>query len=221
MTRPRPASKAFVAKLSRDVADRVTPIYSPLIDIVGIHSGLQIAPDHSVIFTSGNGVRHAPRGDGQVAYCVGRATTELAESYGWSAQQAGVDAQSLIEVIIRICPVQRLFYLSGTHIRGSVVGQLRSAGLQVERHAVYDQPLRPLSDAAHSIMQTAPLVCVPLFSPRTAAQFAADVIHPTSVHIVALSDAVAEPLSALGVASVTKAARPDADAMRTAIASVV
>ncbi|WP_299147500.1 uroporphyrinogen-III synthase [uncultured Tateyamaria sp.] len=221
MTRPRAASEAFVARLSRDVANRITPIYSPLIDIVGIGADFEIARDHGVIFTSGNGVRHAPHGTGQVAYCVGRATTELAQSRGWTAQQAGGDAQSLIEQIIRIHPTQRLFHLSGTYTRGNVVDQLRSAGLKVERRAVYDQPLHPLSNDAHAIMQSAPFVCVPLFSPRTATQFAEHVIHPSSVHIIALSAAVAEPLRGLGIASVTNAARPDADAMRTAIASVV
>ena len=217
MTRTRAASTQFVDGLSRDLRQRVRPIFAPLLQIAGRDDMPALAPDDAVIFTSANGVKHAPPGQGRVAFCVGPATTAEASARGWNAQQAGENADGLVAHLTRLCPQQRLFHLSGAHTRGHIADRLAKVGLTVSHHVTYDQHLLDLTPEAAAILTGNSSVIVPLFSPRTAAHLAAIAPTLSRATIVALSTAVADALRPHDFADLLIAQSPDADAMQVAI----
>ena len=219
LTRPRPASEAFWRNLPVEVRARFTPIFSPLIDITPLHPATGMPDDYNAIFTSANGLRHASPGQGRAAYCVGPATAQAAQAHGWAAEQCGVDADSLVTTLLRTRPGAPLVHLSGRHTRGRVAERLAAAGLNVQHIALYDQQICDLSGDARDAIAREKHVLVPLFSPRTAAQFAKTAPRATSVHIIALSAAVAEALGDAPMRPVQIAASPDARAMGAALAA--
>lgn len=220
LTRPRPASEQFFAALPDTVRSRFTPIFSPLIKIIDLNPDIPMTPQDAAIFTSVNGVQMAPHGDNKTAFCIGAATTEAAKNRGWTAQQMGTDAQSLIATLTDSKPKQRLFHLSGQHTRGDVTAHLTKAGLDAHNIATYDQHLCDLTPLAMQTLAREKHVIVPLFSPRTAGQFAHTTPRTTSVHVIALSAAVADALGPIQLAGLTIAARPDAQSMGAALNEV-
>lgn len=215
MTRPRQAAERFVAEMPDDLKTKLSPLYSPLLSIEPVTKDNAIKADEAAIFTSSNGVANAPRGAGRVAYCVGKATTERAKERGWSAQMVGQTANELATQLAAARTGHALVHIRGRHTRGDVVSRLQLAGKQARDCIVYDQLLHTLSDAARTALLQEKLIIVPLFSPRTAAQFASKAPRTTSIHVVALSDAVAE--AAKPVQSDSVAVRPDATTMYEAI----
>ncbi|WP_299770413.1 uroporphyrinogen-III synthase [uncultured Tateyamaria sp.] len=215
MTRPRAAAERFVAEMPDDLRAQVSPLFSPLLTIVPVADGQTIAADEAAIFTSSNGVANAPAGAGRLAYCIGTATTDRATQHGWSAQMAGLTADELVAGLTKNRISHNLVHIRGQHTRGDVVTRLRSAGTQVRDCIVYDQVPQLLSSAAHEALMREELTIVPLFSPRTAMQFAKQAPRATSMHVIAFSDAVATAAEPIRVDSL--AVRPDATAMYEAI----
>ncbi|WP_299700527.1 uroporphyrinogen-III synthase [uncultured Tateyamaria sp.] len=215
MTRPHAAAERFITKMPDDLKAQVSPLFSPLLTIVPVADGQAIEADEAAIFTSSNGVIHAPAGAGRMAYCIGTATTERAKQHGWSAQMAGQTADELVATLTDTPMTRHLVHIRGQHTRGDVVTRLRSAGRQVRDCIVYDQVPQLLSAAAHEALMREELTIVPLFSPRTAMQFANQAPRSTSMRVVALSSAVADAARPVHVDSV--AVRPDATAMYEAI----
>jgi len=201
--------------------EQLAPLYSPLIQITAQPDPVDMRASDAAIFTSANGVLHAPPGQGRAAFCVGTATTAAARAKGWNAQHAGDDADGLVATIAQIAPGQRLFHLSGTHTRGNITQRLSQAGLSTAHHAVYDQILCPLTPDAMTCLHGGKPAIVPLFSPRTAAHFASQINDLGSVHVVALSPAVADAIQGKLVASLTVVPHPNAQAMGAAIATLL
>ena len=220
LTRPRAASQSFLASLAPSVRARFAPVFSPLIDIVALDVPVTMSAQDMAIFSSANGVSAAPKGQGRTAYCIGAATTRAANGRGWAAVQSGTDAASLIAALTALKPDPRLFHLAGAHTRGDIAGHLTRAGLNVDHVALYDQHLCALTPEATDIIQTNARVVVPLFSPRTAAQFANVAPRTTSIVAVALSAAVADALGSLPLADLTIAKQPDAQAMGAALGAL-
>ena len=217
MTRPRAASETFVADLPKDKRAQVAPLYSPLIAIQGLGVRPTISPNDAVIFTSRNAVAHGPDGQDRHAFCVGPATTIAAHKMGWVAQMRGETADALVEDMVQNPPHQSLIHLSGVHTRGDISARLNAQGVQATNVAVYEQIAQPLSTQAREIIEGEKPVLVPLFSPRTSAQFVAEVPLAAAVRVVALSYAVAQQLEAASYAGITVASAPNANAMRSAI----
>lgn len=220
MTRPRAASEAFLAGLDPSVRARFAPVISPLIDIVHLNVPVDMSDTDAAIFSSANGVHAAPDGQRRTAYCVGSATTRAATDKGWAAIQSGQDAASLVGTLLTIKPRARLFHLSGAHTRGDIAGHLTRAGLRVEHVALYDQRLCALTPEAASSLEANARVIVPLFSPRTAAQFANVAPRTTCVIAIALSTAVADALGSLPLAGLTIAKLPNAQSMGAALGAL-
>lgn len=218
MTRPRSASQAFLDLLPAPVRAGFRPIVSPLIEIADLGAPVALSRDDGVIFSSANGVHAAPDGDGRAAFCIGPSTTHAAEQRGWAAVQSGTDADTLVANLTASKPGRRLVHLSGMHTRGDVAARLSAAGLMAEHIALYDQRLCGLTPEAAQAISDAPLVIVPLFSPRTAAHFARIAPRTSSVHALALSPAVADALGGAPLSGLTIATHPNAQAMCVALA---
>ncbi len=218
LTRPKAASDRFIASLSTEISEKVGIIRSPLIEIVGLPAQIDWNGVRGVIFSSSNGVRYAGPGRGLPAYCVGTATTEAAREAGWDAIRAGRDADELVQFLIEAKPPSPLLHLAGVYRWGDVHVRLNEQGIAAQIVEVYDQQLRSLNKKALAALQSGLPMLVPLFSPRTAKEFAAQYRGTGPLHLVAISDQVMNELADLHAVSRDIADEPTADAVRDAVA---
>ncbi|TBX18519.1 uroporphyrinogen-III synthase, partial [Nioella sediminis] len=93
------------------------------------------------------------------------------------------------ELIRRDAPDGPLIHLHGTHVRGGITDRLSAEGFSIVGHAVYDQRNLPLSAGALAALSGPRRVIVPLFSPRSAALFAADLPAGANPDLICISDA--------------------------------
>lgn len=221
MTRPKSASERFIAALPDDIVKAVRILISPLIQIEGLAH--QELPDFdSAIFTSSNGVAFAPDGHGRRAYCVGPATTKAATAKGWTAVQTGHDASDLIDYLARHPDTGALCHFAGRHTRGDIVENLTACGMTANRVQLYDQTAKPLSPEALQVLGRENAVIVPLFSPRTALQFARTAARAKApLFVGAISDAAAEPVRALDVEHIEVASAPSHPAMERVVRALL
>lgn len=224
MTRPRAASDRFVAQLPARTRSRVTVIHSPLIEIRPLQVQTDLAGMRGMVFTSANAVNAAVAmgvDRDLPAYCVGPTTTGTATSAGWQAQMMGSTAEELIANLLQHRPHSPLMHLRGEHTRGNIAERLTESGLTVQEQSIYRQTLLSLSDEALAIADGDAPVLAPLFSPRTARQFA-DIWPGTApLWLAAISPATAEPLETLAHAQLTIAKEPTPDKMRKAVKKLV
>jgi uroporphyrinogen-III synthase len=217
MTRPHAASRSFVASLPKNLLARLKPVYNPLIKIISLKYGVSISNTEAAIFTSMNGVIHGPKGNGQKAYCVGAATTQIALEHGWAAHMYGETAEAFLSNLINNPPALDLIHLSGIHTRGNIASQLMQNGLKTKNVAVYDQITQHLKKDVNQLILSGAQMLVPLFSPRTSKQFSIQVPRAPSLQLVALSQAVAQNLDTTSYAGVIIVTAPTAAAMQSAI----
>lgn len=226
LTRPAAAGDRFAADLAQDHGERLRIISSPLIAPRFLHPDL---PDGAagLVLTSETGVtatqRLQDRGAAlpKRAFCVGDRTAAAARQAGFDAVSAGGDADALVAMILSLRITGPLLHLHGRDTRGDVAPRLTAGGVPTSGHVVYEQLPQPLSMDARAVLDTDGVVIVPLFSPRTASLFAATVPHRATLWVAAMSPAVADAVAGLPVARIVTAARPDATAIRAAIAALV
>lgn len=226
LTRPEAAGDRFAAELVEAFGDRVHIVTSPLI------APRYLAPDlpagaAGLVLTSETGVEAARRlrGAGATlparAYCVGNRTANAARAAGFDAVSAEGDADALVAMILAGAAAGPLLHLHGRDTRGDVAGRLTAGGVPTSGHVVYEQVPRPLTVEARELLDGGGIVILPLFSARSAALFAATAPHRAALWVAALSPAVAEAVAGLPVARMVTAKRPDAAAMRDALAQLV
>jgi uroporphyrinogen-III synthase len=220
LTRPREASEGFAA----EIAQGDPPLYiviAPLMEIAPVGAAPMLTQDDAIVFTSANAVPFAGAGNGRRAWCVGARTARVAREAGFDAVEAGECADALVDRLLQEPRGRRILHLRGRHQRGDVTERLRAAGHDAAAHVVYDQVSLP-PDAAFSAALTRDHLIVPLFSPRSAALFAEAAQpgwHPgPEDRILALSAAVRAALPEEWKARARVVDRPDAAAMRDAIA---
>lgn len=227
MTRAPEASLRFVAALPPALRARLNVVVSPLLDMVATATAIEHGDARGLIFTSGNGVAVAvglsARRD-LPCFCVGKVTAAAAVAAGWAARAMGENAQSLIAALIADPPPAPLLHLRGTHGRGDVAGRLTRAGIETRVQAIYDQRLLALSAPAMALLDGPEPVIAPLFSPRTARQFADLARGRAPLYLAALSPAVAEPLETIRfkvrLMALEVAAQPDAVSMGELVAAL-
>nr|WP_281361073.1 uroporphyrinogen-III synthase [Sulfitobacter maritimus] len=215
LTRPPQSSAVFLKRLPSALHKGV--VVSPLIEIVPSGDAPDLSGYAGVIFTSANAVANAPAGEGRPAYCVGPQTTEAALAAGWQAQMSGFDAVSMIAELSGRADLGPLLHLAGLHRRGDIAGDLTATGLTTDVHTLYEQRLLALSDEAQHLLQGDDPVLVPLFSPRSAAQFAREAARTAQVLAVSISDAAAQALEGLPLRAHDVAALPTGEAMAEAV----
>jgi uroporphyrinogen-III synthase len=216
MTRPQDAARRFVAMLPVNLIAELQVIYAPLMSVQPVGHDIKLDGNEAVIFTSAHAVSAAasvPDYRDRAAYCVGLHTTQVAKDAGWRAQIGGKTADDLVMDLLQRRPSEPLVHLRGRHARGSVAGRLTEAGLTCREQIVYEQPLLTLTTEAKSALSTSQDVIVPIFSPRTARQFAEQCPVGAKVHLIAMSDAVAKPLKSLKYKDLRICREPDAQSM--------
>jgi len=221
MTRPLASSQTFVASLPQEVAKRVMPVISPLLQIEERKGAIPLTDTDVAIFTSMYGVQFAPKGSGRTAYCVGPGTTQAAKKAGWKAVNAGGNADALVSTIKVQKPQGQLVHMSGHHTRGNVAARLNAAGLNAKTVTLYDQMQIPLTKKASDLLLGDLPVLIPLFSPRTAAQFVTVAPDTRNTVLVALSEAVAQEVDGFAPDRLYIAKEPNAKAMIATIADAL
>jgi len=217
LTRPQASAVRFAAKLDPAAAGRADLVISPLQEIVKLDIDVSLAGYAGVIFSSANGVLHGPDGNGMPAYCVGSQTGAAAKSRGWRVVQVAQDADAFVRAVMGVTPKGPLLHLSGTHQRGDIAARLTAAGLKADRTIVYDQQNLALNKAALDALCGEGPVVLPLFSPRTAAQFVAQAPETGKVYAIAMSAAVAQELTKEQLAGLQILAAPTAREMVHAV----
>jgi uroporphyrinogen-III synthase len=112
-------------------------------------------------------------------------------------------------------PNGRLLHLHGADTRGDVAERLVSAGIETVSLTIYRQDPELLTPEAAALLASAGPVILPLFSPRSATLFrrAMPLNSQASLHIVAMSAAVAEAARAIPYRALILAPGLTADAM--------
>lgn len=214
ITRPEPAGSRFAAAVQSQLSIPVKAIFSPGLVIVPCDVTLDQQPKH-VVFTSANGVAQADRiglDRSAKAWCVGPRTAKAAEDAGFDVEIGGTDAKQLTATLIAARPSGRIFHISGKHTRGSLVGDLNAQGLAAEGLVAYEQNALPANAALRRALKGDDPLVIPLFSARSGMLFM-DQPRRAPLHIVAISQVVADEMAALGAVTVVAASEPDETAM--------
>lgn len=220
LTRPEAGSRRFLADLAAEGVTGFTPIISPLLGIEVTGPLRDLDGAGGAIFTSANAVRAYMALGGRplpLCYTVGDATARAAREAGFAPRSAGGNADALVAMIRAEAPGERLVHFRGTHARGEVAGRLAAAGLHAGDAVIYDQPAQELSAAAKAALDGDVPVIAPLFSPRSAAQFAGVPRGRAPLIVAAMSRDVAAALGALYVTRLEIPAQPDAVDMRRVV----
>lgn len=216
LTRPHEAARRFVALLPTALTAGLQVIYAPLISVQPLGDDISLHSGESVIFTSSNAVSAA---DGiadcsaRTAYCLGQRTCQQAAEAGWRARMCGKTADALVADLLQRRLCEPLMHLRGRHARGCIAERLTAAGLTCREQIIYHQPLLALTGEAKSALSASQDIIVPLFSPRTARQFADQCPAGARNHLIAMSEAVADPLKSLKYKDLRICSEPEAQSM--------
>ncbi len=181
-------------------------IVDPLLEIQTV-AHTPLPSDAVLIFTSKNGVDHVSCG-GQRVVCVGDATAAHARRAGFH-DVVSVDGTSndvTTWVIANMPHTHPMIHVSGWHVRGSIVEDLKTHGFAAKREKVYRSVPRPAWPETQ-------VSYVALYSPL-AAQVFADLAKGgmlSRLSAVCMSQATADELRGLALGSIRIAARPRED----------
>jgi len=231
LTRPAAQGDRFARALRARFGAGIEIIDSPLLAPEFLSPVLPARRFQALIFTSQTGVEAYRRiaadpalvGVRQ-AWCVGDRTAAAAREAGLATLSAQGDAAALAQAIASARPPGPLLHLRGQEVRGDLAASLESAGIETYSVIVYAQAPQPLTAPAMAALQTDVALLVPLFSPRTAALFAAatrQIDLRARLWLASLSPAVAAATGDLPCAGHVIAARPDAAAMITSLAGLI
>tara|TARA_R110002051_G_scaffold38640_4_gene81982 strand:- start:6172 stop:6855 length:684 start_codon:yes stop_codon:yes gene_type:complete len=193
ITRPAPDGDRFATEVAAQID--VPVVISPLQRIVPIEVECRA---QGFVFTSTNGVAQAERlgltrGP---AWCVGDRTMRDAAAAGFDATSAKGNVEDLIAMILQQSPQMELAHIRGREARGDVAHRLSAAGIMCADVIAYDQRPVDLSQEAKIAIEGANRTIIPLFSPRAAALLVSQAKIGPSAVLIAMSAAVAKPLSA-------------------------
>lgn len=227
LTRPVAQGKRFADDLVARMPGRLDVIPTPLMEPVFLPFDLPVAPWSAMILTSETGVEAAARCRAaghslpRAAWCVGDRTAQAAADAGFDARSAKGDAEALIALILASDDPGPLLHFRGRDARGDIAPRLGAKGRPAHAAIVYAQEPCPLAEAARNALAgTAPVV-VPLFSPRSAALFAAQGPFAAPLWIAAISEAAARAVETLSPQRCAIAARPDGAAMLAAVEALM
>jgi uroporphyrinogen-III synthase len=222
LTRPKAEAQAFANALVERFGAVVHPVVAPLMAPRFLTPTLPDGEFAAVIFTSTRAVEAALRLGAnlpRLAFCVGQKTAQAAATGGFDAKSADGDSDALVAMVLAARPGGRVLYLRGLDTRGEIAERLNSAGVTTESAVVYRQEMQALDQPAATLLRTRGELIVPLFSPRAAALFVSAVPSDAkaTLHLAAMSSAVAEALDSVAYGSLTIARHPDAKGMLAAV----
>jgi uroporphyrinogen-III synthase len=190
------------------------PLVAPLLEVSPYPGGpIDLAGVGALAFTSANGVGAFAARSGErglPVFAVGAATTAAAREAGFaSVTSADGDVAALAAATAASAPFDgEVLHLGPAEPAGDLIGALGALGVPARALAVYETTAR--APDAETTARIASLAAVLLHSPKAArvlAEHLAD--HPApALTALCLSEAVAAPLSASGLAAIRAALEP-------------
>ena len=225
LTRPKAQGADFAERLIARFGDELNIIKTPLLAPKFFAPVLPAGPFSALILTSQTGVEGYIRLSGadllpKDVFCVGERTADAAREARLIPVCVAEDAASLIAQIKVQRPEGKLLHLRGRDARGNITNLLQSAGIDTIDMVIYAQEQLALTDAAVTVLRARVPVIVPLFSPRTAVIFAAEMARIKCISplfVAKMSGDVALEARNLD-AQVMIAQQPDAAAMVDVVA---
>lgn len=222
ITRPAPQDAALAEAVAELGPVRV--IRSPVMGIEAIADLPKMDGFAGLIFTSAKAVQVYADLSGRTdlpAYTVGQATCDAARAAGLDATRMGDNADTLIAHMAHAGDVAApLLHLHGMHTRGAIAARLTEAGVATTGVALYDQPARPLTQAAQRALSGPRPVIVPLYSPRSATLLA-KAAPRAPLYVAAFSPAVAKAAAALNPVDLRVCSSPSGRNMVTLIRDLI
>ncbi len=215
LTRPEKEAHDFRDQILSRLPE-VMIIISPLVAIELADPKVDLNAFDGIIFTSSNGVeavKNLTIPQNMPCFAVGSKTAQQAAKLGFLALEGRGNADDLITLILSQPSVGRLLHISGEHTRGNISTRLTQAGHSCERIVVYKQETLSLTKKAISAFKGRKPLILPLFSPRTAQLLITKSVSLEHSHIIALSEAVAEPFKDFKVSSLTVAKAPNSNSL--------
>lgn len=223
LTRPDPLNDGFAAKI-RATYQGVDILQAPVTEIQPIVHAPMPEDMTAAIFTSRNGVRFGPKGNG-LAYCVGAQTARDAAALGWDARVSSGGVEGIIALIVadlaRDAAKHRLCHFSGTETTGDLAEHLRKAGLNTRRIAVYQQQACAWTPEMRGVIQSEKTPVFPIFSPNSTRRLVAQLDATTKADFVAISQAAADQIPSKLVNRLEIAKAPEADSMLVALGHLI
>lgn len=135
MTRTRPNADRSAERWREAGFD---PVIAPLLTVRPVADQPLVPDDAELIFTSANGVRFCGlQGNDRRVYTVGKATADAAKASGFTNVTSGdKDWKTLSQIIEKTD--NPIVHLSGSVVRGDLVGDLRERGFKATRQVVYE-----------------------------------------------------------------------------------
>lgn len=227
LTRPHASSEAFAA-MAKAAGWRGDTLIAPLIEIALAPPPPQVLQKARVlIFTSQHAVaamaQASPDRDWPV-WAVGPRTAEAARNLGFShVHQAGGDAKALLADLAQAQAEGPFLHLRGDHVAADIVAALRAQGHQAEGRIVYGQVARPLDPSAQTRIGQGGDLVLAVFSPRSAALLVAALesvnLSAARLHLVAISQAAAQPAAGLPLSGCQIAQTPDSQGMLASVSA--
>lgn len=223
LTRPRAAAERFARQLHERLGARTPDILiSPLMQRRFHAPPLPALPWGGVIFTSETGVEGLARltmDRAAPAFCVGPRTVQVAREAGWTAQEMGGDAATMLPLLARMRPPGLLVHARGADVAADVAAALSAEGLPVVDVIVYSQIACDLTPEARSLLDGPSPVVFAAFSPRSARLIMAQASGARAPLWLSAISAAAASAFGLGVAEkVHIAARPNVSGMIDSLA---
>ncbi len=218
VTRPAPGATA-----ARWRGRGVTVTVAPLLSIAARAWTPPVEMPDAVAFTSANGVRMA--GNGVEPYrhlplfAVGTATARAATAAGWTDVRDGGGSAAVLFKAVAAAGFATVLHLGGVERVAAAI----PPALTVVVREVYAAALLDLPSHVATLLDSGRVDAVLLYSPRTAAHFAAQIdavgIDRSHVAVAALSPAIAAAVGT-GWRGVAVAAAPDDAALFAAAGSL-
>ncbi|MEQ8194068.1 MAG: uroporphyrinogen-III synthase [Rhodospirillales bacterium] len=178
ITRPHDDAVPLAERLAEMGFDSVI---DPLL-VIDIAAGpaLDLHGVQAILITSANGARALARRTPERSiplFAVGDASAEIARSFDFtSVDSAAGDVTALAALVKqRLSPARgSLLHVAGTRVAGNLAGDLEAAGFSLRREVLYAaHAAHRLADRTVGLMRAGGIGMVLLYSPRTAATFAA------------------------------------------------
>lgn len=220
LTRPAGDAQRVLDALAKAGAPQTRVVLSPLLEIVHLSAHIDTSWPSELIFSSAQGVfaaRDAFSGNPLPCHVVGQRTADAAQAAGHRVVSCHRDAAHLLAALAHRQDLGAILHVRGRHARGNIAQTLVKSGISAREVVAYDQRTMPLSEEARTLAAGEAPVIIPLFSPRTAAQFRAEWRGPAPIHGIALSRAVTDEVSGMPWAGLITAPEPTLAALVTTL----
>lgn len=223
ITRPREGAEAFAADLEEELGPDAQICIAPLLRIEFLPDLPDLAPYRTLIFTSAHAVESFAKVTSRrdfACHAVGAATGKIAADHGFSPIVGPGTGKELAQQIRNASADAPCLYLRGDHIAFDMAKHLNAAGTETHEAVVYRQVPCALSQEALTRIDMSDPILAPVFSPRSAQLLLDALPKGASLHVAAISDAVAGAVPRERTAQIRVAARPDKAAMLACVAKL-